>query len=439
MASYTLTVTCPTGHGTPPLSVGDHIYDDETQVIVEAPWGADSGYELDHIVTTYNFNSYYSQSTTLVVMNQDTQMDFYYRPVISGNAGFTVLYFDVTAKIWKKLSGATVKNVVEELNGSVTATFSLVNTTANIALVGLDAVDNDNVYVRIAFGTGLTIVFYGVVSGGTFVDGAPSFECLCYDAAVYAIEQAPNNIVHNYDNKTVFYIAYGVVNTEGGCDLEINQSGSAAAITKLGTYIYMKFNGQTALEALKMVCAKFGLLFWGTSTIPNVYNSATLNIGDRNTTTRNPSVRLIGGSHTFDRLKVKTKVIIKGLDTSDNDIVGSAGTTGATFTDYDMEATDTDTLNDLATQKLAELSNPTISIDVPLLTSQAYLYHTGEYLTVSKANLVLDDDYLITQLTKEAVTTSAELAVTTKRDNTLIQDNTSGLRSLAFRTLGTAP
>jgi hypothetical protein len=434
LIEYTLTVACPTGHGTPDPAVGTHSY--WGAIIDTASVTPDSGYELDHWIETQagtNIEIYHSSATVLLYASSDIQIDVYFRPIITGVPGFLIVYYDSAAGIWKPLSKSVFRNINEDIDGMDSASFTIPNTSANLVALNLDDVDADNVYIKILYSVALTEIFWGVVSGATLTDGA-DVECICYNATLYTIEQAPNVITADYQNVSVSYVISDLIRFKAGLpNIYISESGAS---TELETLISISFNGQNALVALREVCDRVGIKCWGAGSFNGAFFGLILYVGDRTATVQVPAKICSGGTHSFDRIRVKKVVIVKGQDAEGNDIQGIAGSNGAALSDFDMNATDVATLNSIAAKKLVDYNNPNLSISIPLLTSEAYAYHPGNYLTVSKTNLTLDDDYIIKRLTKDPEFTMAEIDVSSGRENLLLRDNMKKTESIAFKLLG---
>ena len=425
MVTYTVTVACPTGNGTPDPAVGAHVYTaGDTATLYEGT--PDAGYEFDHIEITISGITIYTEQEISSVVNADWTVDYYYRTALPANKSYLVSYWDSVTSLWKPLYNTHIQEISDERRGIETATFTIPNTAANRTLLNLDDKDAaTDTYIKIYYGTthnAAHVAFYGVVTGGNLTKNV--ITVYCYNPSLLTMERAPNPITESYTTTAADTIITDIKLNHSGVTLNLSLTYSPAADPKLDTPISIEFKGEDAMEAIRQVCEIADLDLWGVSAAPLITfaNGHIFYVGTRTDTVNTPSYFPEESSHSFDRRKTKSTIIIRGKDAGGTPIAGSAGVSGAVKTYIYPNPTDAATLGSLAIVKLALDSNPSIAIPITLLTEEAIFYHPGEYLVANKTELTLSGSYIIQRISKGETTSIAEVDVLIPKEITALKD-----------------
>ena len=316
-------------------------------------------------------------------------------------AAWSIQYFDGAS--WVTLAGA-VDKIIQELNGHEEATFKIANNATNRNIVASDR------KVRILFDS--TNQFKGLLSAPQY--DSQLINCLCYDECY--VRMNAKDFTHEYTNVPASTIlsdicaAAGVV--AGSCssggvgakdvlqytgypiakDVVLRPFPTGAGLSLLS----LRFKRAICWDAATFLAKAINADFW---TDEDAYGNPRFNIGTRGTS-KGSVTPISWPNRGIDRSKNRDKVIIRGVDSNGKEIEGTAGTGTNIAVFTEKKASDTATLNSIASQKLAELNKDSSGVKLPVVISVAYNLFPGDMVSLNNSALNLVGDFRIWKITK---------------------------------------
>ncbi len=320
-----------------------------------------------------------------------------------------IKFWDSVAN-WVTIEDAEVEYITEELNGTEEAVFKIPNTAANRSALHLDSLTPeasfpyDNVIVQIIYKS--NVVFTGLCTGAEY---SPAFlRCLLYNPTFTFLKQAPATVTASYVNVGANYILSYII-AASGLTSYVTQDWDRCSATP-ATINFKKTNAYDAVAALAK-CV--GLHFWGTGVYGTSGSYPCITVGTRDATIHALPSRIENFSRGIDRSKKYATVVIQSTDIETGTTIQGSATsgTGATKVYAYSKASDIATLNMLAAAKLAVLNNSSTNITITCLTEDVSTLHPGQYVTVNRADLLLNGNYIIQNIKKGPVLTTIDLEI----------------------------
>jgi len=266
---------------------------------------------------------------------------------------------------------AEMEQTSEELDGDCVASFWIDNSAENRVLIQQDLL------VNIWFDDELQ--FSGTLCGGDIKSS--KIKALLYETVMLTLDEAePVNGV--YDQKSASEIAADLVS---GTGISV---GSCPA-----TALSVVFYHANRLDCFKFLAAALNLDLYST-------DGTTINLAVKGAGVVWTPSSISVSTRGLDRSKQRTKVIVRGLDTYGNHILGVAGSGTKVKTFSQNTVTDEATLNGIAAKKLAEVNTDSSGAPVSVLITVGKEYSVGDSISVVNAQYLLNGTYRIMQMNK---------------------------------------
>jgi hypothetical protein len=175
-----------------------------------------------------------------------------------------------------------------------------------------------------------------------------------------------------------------------------------------GTQVSVKFDRTLCYDAATYISRDvLGKDFWSDY---DASGSPRFNIGDRTNSSPYPSLTpLEVPEKGVDRAKRIDKVIIRGVDSNGDRIYGEAGTGNNVAVFTELKPSDVNTLNLLATAKLAELNKDTSGTTLTVVITDAYSLVPGYYVSLNIPEVDLVGNFRIWKITKKLESADVEV------------------------------
>ncbi|MGD6806531.1 MAG: LamG-like jellyroll fold domain-containing protein [Candidatus Bathyarchaeia archaeon] len=273
---------------------------------------------------------------------------------------------------------ADIDRVYEELNGDSYASFYLVNTPENRAIVAEDQVvlvwyDNELVYT-------------GLLSAIDYENSR--LKCTLFDEVFHLLDAA-EPLSGFYDQAPADVLLDAIC--EG--------TGTAAGDGCPTNPVSVVFDCVNRLDAARFLAEALGRDLY--SFEMRVY------IGIKGAA--KALSKFVVSKRGIDRSKKRDRVIVKGVDKDGVNIEGSAGTGTKTKVYREKNPTDIVTLNALAAKWLLELSSESSGAPLSTTINYGYALFAGDSVAISKPEFALTGSFRIVQVTKSKTKVSFQV------------------------------
>lgn len=308
-------------------------------------------------------------------------------------AGWVFEYYDGGVEDWVEFS-ARIGEITEELNDHEEATLYIPNTSANRTFVSSDQI------VRICFDTELQ--FLGALLAVEY--SRKELKCVIYNGIYELMKRR---------------VISGTYEAEAADDIMEDVRVAASLINPLGscptTLLDLNFDQTLCFDAMVEVAKACNCDYW-------VQDGDTLYLGSRGSAKSFDSSMAKVSSRGVDRSKKRDKVHVRGFNDSGEEILGVAGTGDDVAVFWNNFATTEDTLDYLAAKLLAEVNMDDSNIRVNCPITEGYHLHPGDYISVTKAALNLDDTYRVMKIIKTRTGCIIELNRSVRRTEDILEE-----------------
>lgn len=286
--------------------------------------------------------------------------------------GLSIEYY--SGGSWQALSGATVIEIFEELNGKEYMNFTLPNTSSNRSLL------SSNIWVRVKWGS--TVIWTGIATGIEY--SYSDLSCTAYNICYEIMGKR----VHSGDyNEVSASTILSDICTSAGVTANISETMARS----------VRFDRTICLDAGIFIANAVNKDHWGDL---DGSNNPRFNVGTKGS--NKGSITPLGiSSRGIDRSKKRDKVIVRGVSFNGEAIEGSAGSGDDVFVFTEKRAASQATLNTLAQKKLDELNTESSLVSVTVDIGTGYSLYVGDTISISDSRLNLSGSYRIFRTRKK--------------------------------------
>lgn len=294
-------------------------------------------------------------------------------------AKWKIEYYD--GANWVTLSGK-LKRIMQELDGHEEARFIIGNTAGNRTVV------SQNRDVKISFDG--TAIFKGTLYGVVY--SRDLLECIAYNKCYETMKT--KDYTHTYTATAASTILSDVCTA----------AGVVAGVCP-STNLSVRFKRAICFDIGVFLADACNSEFYADE---DAGGNPRFNIATRGSA-KGAITPVSWPNRGIDRSKKRDKVIVRGVDADGNEIEGSAGTGADVAVYLEKKASDVETLNNLASKKLAQLNKESSGVKLPVKITDAYNLYPGDTITLSNSDLNLSGDFRIWRITKHVDVAEVEV------------------------------